>query len=64
MIADGVATGSFTCPDPVETAWRLSALLDGLGLQVVLHHGTMTRAQMRNHVRRAAALELGHDLPE
>ena len=39
-------------------------LLDGLGLQVVLHQGTMTRAQMRNHVRRAAALELGHDLPD
>ncbi len=64
VIADGVASGSFTCPDPVETAWRLCALLDGLGLQVVLHQGTMTRAQMRNHVRRAAGLELGHDLPE
>ena len=64
VIADGVAAGSFTCQDPVEAAWRLSALLDGLGLQVVLHHGTMTRAQMRNHVRRAAALELGHDPPE
>jgi AcrR family transcriptional regulator len=63
VIADGVAAGSFHCPDPVETAWRLSALLDGLGLQVVLHQGTMTRVQMRNHVRRAATLELGHDLP-
>lgn len=64
VITEGVAGGSFTCPDPVESAWRLAALLDGLGLQVVLHQGTMTRAQMRNHVRRAAALELGHDLPE
>jgi AcrR family transcriptional regulator len=64
VIADGVTAGAFKCPDPVESAWRLSALLDGLGLQVVLHQGTMTRAQMRNHVRRAAALELGHDLPE
>jgi AcrR family transcriptional regulator len=64
VIADGVERGAFDCPDPVETAWRLSALLDGLGLQVVLHQGTMTRAQMRGHVRRAASLELGHDLPD
>jgi AcrR family transcriptional regulator len=64
VITDGVEQGVFDCPDPVETAWRLSALLDGLGLQVVLHQGTMTRAQMRNHVRRAATLELGHDLPD
>ena len=64
VIADGVAAGAFKCSDPVESAWRLSALLDGLGLQVVLHHGTMTRAQMRHHVRRAAALELGYNLRE
>jgi hypothetical protein len=64
VIADGVTAGSFTSSDPVESAWRLAAVLDGLGLQVVLHQSTMTRAQMRNHVRRAAALELGHDLPE
>ena len=42
-------------------AWRLCALLDGLGLQVVLHHGTMTRAQMHKHVHQAAALELGYE---
>ena len=30
---------SFRCDDPVASAWRLCALLDGLGLQVVLHHG-------------------------
>jgi hypothetical protein len=47
----------------VATAWRLCALLDGLGLQVVLHHGTMTRAQMHEHVHQAAALELGYELP-
>ena len=53
----------FRCADPVASAWRLCALLDGLGLQVVLHHGTMTRAQMHKHVRHAAALELAYDLP-
>jgi AcrR family transcriptional regulator len=64
VIADGVTSGSFTAADPIESAWRLAAVLDGLGLQVVLHQSTMTRAQMRNHVRRAAALELGHALPD
>ena len=54
----------FASDDPVASAWRLCALLDGLGLQVVLHHGTMTRAQMHRHVRRAAELELGYALPE
>jgi AcrR family transcriptional regulator len=63
VIADGVASGAFRCDDPVASAWRLCALLDGLGLQVVLHHGTMTRAQMHQHVHRAAALELGYSLP-
>ena len=37
IIADGVAAGVFRCADPVASAWRLCALLDGLGLQVVLH---------------------------
>ena len=63
VIADGVSTGAFRCADPVPSAWRLCALLDGLGLQVVLHHGTMTRAQMHEHVHHAAALELGYELP-
>jgi AcrR family transcriptional regulator len=62
VIADGVASRAFRCADPVSSAWRLCALLDGLGLQVVLHHGTMTRAQMHKHVHQAAALELGYEL--
>jgi BetI-type transcriptional repressor, C-terminal len=52
----------FTSDDPVASAWRLCALLDGLVMQVVLHHGTMTRAQMYRHVRHAAELELGYSL--
>jgi len=62
VIAEGVVAGTFHSPDPVESAWRLCALLDGLALQVVLHERTMTAAQMRSHVRRAAELELGHEL--
>jgi AcrR family transcriptional regulator len=64
VIAEGVAAGTFRSDDPLESAWRLCALLDGLALQVVLHERTMTRAQMRRHGRRAVALELGYDLPE
>ena len=64
IITDGVATGAFRCADAVESAWRVCALLDGLGIQLVLHHGTMTRAQMHHHVHRAAALELGYHLPD
>lgn len=64
IIADGIASGVFRCDDPVASSWRLCALLDGLGLQVVLHQTTMTRAQMHKHVRRAASLELAYDLPD
>lgn len=62
-VAEGIERGVFRAGDPNAVAWRLCALLDGLGMQVVLHHRTMTRAQMHEHVRRAAALELGSDLP-
>lgn len=62
IITAGIDTGAFATADPVAAAWRMCALLDGLGLQVVLHHGTMTRAQMHKHVHRAAALELGYEL--
>ena len=37
VIADGVESGCSTHEDPVAAAWRLCSLLDGLGLQVVLH---------------------------
>ena len=63
VIAAGIGAGSFRTDDPVASAWRLCALLDGLGLQVVLHHGTMTHAQMHKHIHRAAALELGYAIP-
>jgi AcrR family transcriptional regulator len=62
VIAEGVAAGVFRSDDPLASAWRLCAVLDGLGLQVVLHHGTMTRAQMHEHVRRAAQAELGYPI--
>jgi AcrR family transcriptional regulator len=62
VIRDGVATGVFECPDPSGAARRLSALLDGLGLDVILHGGPPRRRLVRD-ARIAATAEVGlpHD---
>jgi AcrR family transcriptional regulator len=60
IILDGVEDGEFACPDAEGTAWRLSSLLDGLGVQFTVHDA-LTRAQLLRHMRAAAALELGLD---
>jgi AcrR family transcriptional regulator len=59
IIQAGVAAGEFACPDPEGAAWRLSALLDGLGVQFTVHEGVLSRAQLVRYMRAAAALELG-----
>jgi len=59
IIDAGVASGEFTCPDPQGSAWRLSGLLDGLGVQFTVHEGVLSRRQLLAYVRQAAALELG-----
>jgi len=59
VIADGVKSGEFQCPDPTAAADRLSALLDGMGLRVTLQRPGMNRKQMIEHARRAAEMELG-----
>jgi AcrR family transcriptional regulator len=58
VIAEGVAAGEFTCPDPEATAWRLTALLDGLGVQVTVHKAA-ANGRLLDWVRAAAAAELG-----
>jgi AcrR family transcriptional regulator len=58
VIAEGVAAGEFTCPDPDATAWRLTALLDGLGVQVTVHK-VAANGRLLDWVRAAAAAELG-----
>jgi len=60
IILAGVANGEFTCPDAEGAAWRLSSLLDGLGVQFTVHDA-LTRTQLLRHMRAAAALELGID---
>ncbi len=61
VVREGVAAGEFRCADPEATAWRLAALLDGLGLQVTVHEGLLTHDQLLRYVRRAAATELDVD---
>ncbi len=60
QISQGVAQGRFTCADPEGAAWRLSALLDGLAVQVLVHRN-LTKKQLATWIRGAAAAELGCD---
>ncbi len=59
IIADGVAAGEFRCADPHAAAWRITALIDGLAIQVTVHRGLLTRGQMAEWVTGLAAHELG-----
>ncbi len=58
VIHEGVARGEFRCDDPHASAWRLAALLDGLGVQVTVHEGVLSRAELRKWVLTAATAEL------
>jgi AcrR family transcriptional regulator len=57
-IRRGNEAGSFECAEPDATAWRLTAMLDGLAVQVTVTRN-LTRAQLSRWVREAAAAELG-----
>jgi AcrR family transcriptional regulator len=61
VIVEGVEAGTFTCADPHGTAWRLTALLDGLAVQVMAHDKAVSRAEMRRWILHAASLDLGVD---
>ena len=58
LIDDGVGSGEFSCADPAAAASRLTALIDGLCLRLVLRHRGVTRAGVLTQLRDAAALEL------
>ncbi len=62
VVRAGVTSGEFTCDDPHAAAWRLAALLDGLGVQVTVHEHVISRDDLRDWVLHAASLELG--IPE
>ncbi|WP_416985675.1 TetR/AcrR family transcriptional regulator [Streptomyces sp. T028] len=63
VIAEGVAAGEFACPDPTATALRLTALLDGLAVQLTSYGGTVSRVRAQEWVEDALAKELGLDEP-
>jgi AcrR family transcriptional regulator len=59
LIAEGVATGEFRCPDPEAAAWRITALIDGLSVQTTVHRGVLTRRKAEAWAYDQAARELG-----
>lgn len=59
IVEAGAATGAFRAADPDASAWRLLSVLDGLALQVVAHDALITRDEVVEWTRSAAALELG-----
>lgn len=61
VIREGVRVGRLHCTDPAAVAWRLACVMDGLGVQLTLHTGTMTHAAMLAHARDIAARELHFD---
>ncbi|WP_030688417.1 TetR/AcrR family transcriptional regulator [Streptomyces sp. NRRL B-1347] len=58
VVAQGVAAGEFRCPDPMGAALRLTALLDGLAVQLTAY-GAVSRARARAWTDEALARELG-----
>jgi AcrR family transcriptional regulator len=59
VIREGVEAGAWECSDPEASAWRLTALLDGLGVQVTVHDDLLSRETMIGWVRGMACSELG-----
>jgi AcrR family transcriptional regulator len=59
VIAQGVASGEVTCEDPSGAAWRITAMLDGLAVQMTVHDGVLSKRQINAWVRATAARELG-----
>ncbi|MEU6349565.1 TetR family transcriptional regulator C-terminal domain-containing protein [Streptomyces sp. NPDC047072] len=59
VLAEGVAAGEFRCPDPEATALRLTALLDGLAVQLTSYPGAVSRSRAQEWVDEALARELG-----
>ncbi|MFD4257843.1 TetR/AcrR family transcriptional regulator [Streptomyces sp. NPDC058534] len=59
VIVEGVAAGEFPCPDPEGAALRLTALLDGLAVQLTSYAGAVSRARAREWTDEALARELG-----
>ena len=59
VIADGVADGSFECPDPDAAAWRVYAMMTGVAVQVAAHDRLLPRRRAADWIRVTTARELG-----
>jgi AcrR family transcriptional regulator len=59
VVAEGVVAGEFRCPDPHAAALRLTALLDGLAVQMTAYAGAVSRTRALEWVDEALARELG-----
>jgi AcrR family transcriptional regulator/acyl-CoA thioesterase FadM len=63
VLEDGVRQGRWTCEDPQDTAARLVAVLDGIGLHATVHGDDVPPGRAAVWARRLAELELGVELP-
>ncbi|NLU70654.1 TetR family transcriptional regulator [Streptomyces sp. HNM0574] len=61
VIEEGVTAGEFACEDPRGAAWRLSAFIDGLAVQMTAYPQALGRRRMETWVDEALARELGLD---
>ncbi|MGV9551124.1 TetR family transcriptional regulator C-terminal domain-containing protein, partial [Streptomyces ardesiacus] len=59
VIAEGAAAGEFSCAEPEAAALRLTALLDGLAVQLTSYAGAVSRARAQEWTDEALARELG-----
>ncbi|MEU9112276.1 TetR/AcrR family transcriptional regulator [Streptomyces sp. NPDC048483] len=64
VIAQGADAGEYVCEDPPGAAWRLTALLDGLAVQMTSYAGALPRKSMLEWVDDALARELGLERAE
>ncbi|WP_198944237.1 TetR/AcrR family transcriptional regulator [Streptomyces sp. CB03234] len=60
VLAEGAAAGEFRCEDPEAAAWRLTAFLDGLAVQMTAYAASFSRAAMLAWADEALTRELGH----
>ena len=63
VLADGVRQGRWECADVQDTAARLVAMLDGIGLHTTVHGEDVPPERATAWARRLAELELGVTLP-
>ncbi len=64
VLTEGAEAGEFRCEDPASAAWRLTALLDGLAVQMTSYAGSLSRTAMLEWTDDALARELGIDRAE